>query len=240
MKKIMLACALAAVMGAHQIASANTPNMGYTFADPVVKNFSALACGGSIQVIVTLGNTESLHFEGDAEAIATLVSEVQGKTLIIRPKTSWTSWAHKYKNKQIIAHVTAKNIVSLTMSGDGSITVKGNLRTSNLTTTLSGSGSIHAQIDVQNLTAVISGSGKLNIAGDADKASITISGSGVLADVGLGVETLNTTIAGSGRIYVDCDGDINATILGSGNVYYRGHADVNKKGLGSGSVQQIK
>ncbi|SOD15419.1 head GIN domain-containing protein [Pedobacter xixiisoli] len=206
-----------------------------------VKNFNAVAAGGPLQVIITLGNTESIRFEGDEEAIATLVTEVKGNALIIRPQMSWTSWSHKYKDKKIIAHVNAKTIKSLTMSGDGSITVKGTINNNSLTTTLSGSGSISANVDVQEYSGVVSGSGKLNISGETDEASLTISGSGVLSKKGaLKVGSLSATISGSGSAYIHTNGEISALISGSGKVYYTGNADVKeKKFLGSGGVKKL-
>lgn len=207
---------------------------------PEVKNFISVAAGGPIKVIITLGEKEGVRFEGDADAISTLITEVKGNALIIRPQVSWTSWAHKYKGKEVIAHVNAKNIASLTMSGDGSITVKGTINQSALTTTLSGSGYITADIDVTDFTAVLSGSGKLNITGDADNANVTISGSGnVSKKNGLNVTSLSTRISGSGSVYVHTDGEINALILGSGSVFYTGNADVKQKTLGAGRVKQL-
>ncbi len=206
-----------------------------------VRNFNAVAAGGPIQVIITLGDTEGLRFEGDAEAISTLITEVKGTALIIRPKMSWTSWAHKYKDKKVIAYVNAKTIGSLTMSGDGNITVKGTIKQTALTTTLSGSGFITAKVGVDLLTAVISGSGKLNISGEANTSDITISGSGSIAkNLTLKVENnVSVRISGSGSVYVHTDGDINAMISGSGNVYYRGDAEVSQKKFGSGSVRKF-
>lgn len=207
--------------------------------DIEVKNFNSVAAGGPLQVIVTLGATEGIRFEGDEEAISSLVAEVKGNTLIIRPKMSWTSWSHKYKDKKITAHVNAKTIKALTMSGDGSLTVKGTISQNSLTTTLSGSGSINATIDVQDFTAVVSGSGKLNIAGEAGETNATISGSGSLSKKGaLKVASLSARISGSGTAYVHTDGEINALISGSGSVYYTGNADVSQKSIGSGKVRK--
>lgn len=217
---------------------AGTPKTEISIDD--VKNFVSVAAGGPIQVIITLGTKEGVRFEGDADAISTLITEVKGNALIIRPKMSWTSWAHKYKGKKVVAYVDAKNISSLAMSGDGGITVKGTINQSALTTTLSGSGHITAEIDVKELTAVISGSGKLNITGEAEQANVNISGSGSLSKKnGLDVATLSARISGSGSVYVDSNGDISALILGSGSVYYKGDADVNEKTLGSGRVIKL-
>lgn len=207
--------------------------------DRDVKNFNGVAAGGPLTVIVTLGSTEGIRFEGDAEAISTLITEVKGTTLIIRPENSWTSWERKYKGKKIVAYVSAKMIKSLVMSGNGSLSVKGNIRGASLTSTLSGSGHIDANMDVDNFTGVISGSGNLNVSGKADHASITISGSGNLPKKGLSVGSLQTVISGSGSVNVNADDSLNAVISGSGNVNYTGNASVEKKVFGSGSVRKM-
>jgi hypothetical protein len=204
-----------------------------------VKDFNGIASGGPIEVIVKMGSTESIRFEGDAEAIATLVTEVKSNILIIRPKTSWRSWSSKYDNKKIIAYVTAKNITSLTMSGNGSINVSGKVTASEMTTTLSGSGSIKASIDVDELTSVLSGSGSLNITGTASKARVTISGSGAFSGKTLAVDDLSTKISGSGSVFIRADRKIDAVIVGSGNVNYSGDPEVEKRVIGSGTINKV-
>lgn len=207
--------------------------------DRDVKNFDAVMAGGPITVIVTMGTTEGLRFEGDAEAISTLITEVVSNKLIIRPQNSWTSWAKKYEGKKIVAYVSAKKLKSLAMSGDGSITVKGKVQTNSFATALSGSGYITVSLDVASYSGVISGSGKLNISGTADNASITISGSGSFTKYGLSISSLSTVISGSGSVNVNVDGNINAVISGSGNVNYSGNATVEKRVVGSGRVNKV-
>jgi hypothetical protein len=207
--------------------------------DRDVKNFNGVAAGGPINVVITLGSTESCRFEGDADAISTLITEVKGNVLVIRPQNSWTSWEHKYENKKITAYVTAKTITSLTMSGSGSMSVKGNVNAKSLATTLSGSGTITASANVDDFNAVISGSGKLNVTGSADDAKIVISGSGNFSGKGLSVNNLSTTVSGSGTIDIKADQTIKAVISGSGNVNYSGNATVEKTVIGSGRVRKI-
>jgi hypothetical protein len=211
----------------------------YVQEDRVVKDFKGLAAGGPIDVVVKMGNTESVRFEGDAGAIATLVTEVKSGILIIRPKTSWTSWAKKYENKKITAYVTAKELNSLTMSGDGSIRVTGSIDGGEFATTLSGSGSITADVDATQLTAVISGSGTVNMKGKADKADVTLSGSGRFAGKGFTSQDLSTKISGSGIVNIQAQSHIKALIVGSGQVLYTGSATVDKKVIGSGGVSKI-
>lgn len=204
----------------------------------VVKNFNGVAAGGPINVVITLGNTETLRFEGDAEAIATLITEVKGNVLIIRPQNSWTSWARKYENKKITAYVTAKTIKSLTMSGNGGMRVNGKINETNLTTTLSGSGNITANADVNNFTGVISGSGKLNISGSSDNTTLTVSGSGSFGK-GFSTDNLSTVISGSGSITVAAKNSISAVISGSGNINYSGSPHIEKRISGSGRIRKI-
>lgn len=204
-----------------------------------VKNFIGVTAGGPINVVITLGSKESCRFEGDADAIATLITEVKGSVLIIRPQNSWTSWERKYENKKITAYVTAKSITSLTMSGSGSMSVIGNINSKNLTATLSGSGSIKATANVDDFNGVISGSGNLMVNGSADDAKVVISGSGNFSGKGLTVNDLSTTVSGSGTVNIKADQRIKAVISGSGNVNYSGSATVEKTVIGSGTVRKI-
>jgi len=207
--------------------------------DREVKNFNGVASAGPINVIVTLGNTESCRLEGDSEAIASIVTEVKGNVLVIRPQTSITSWSRKYEGKKITAYISAKELASLTVSGDGNLTVNGKISTGSLTTTISGSGSIKATADVDNYSCVISGSGAINITGGADHAKVVISSSGTFAGKSFSTKTLNSTISGSGTVNIAVSESIRAVISGSGNINYSGNPSIDKTVIGSGGVRKV-
>lgn len=207
--------------------------------DRDVKNFTGVGAGGPINVVVTIGSTESCRLEGDADAIATLITEVKSNILVIRPENSWTSWSRKYENKKITVYVTAKSIKSLTMSGSGSIVVNSPVNSNDLSTVLSGSGNIKTTANVKNFTAVVTGSGNITISGNADDANITLSGSGAFAGKDFSVNTLSSQITGSGSVNIKADKKIKAFISGSGAVNYSGNAAVDKTVIGSGGVRKI-
>ncbi|WP_025142061.1 head GIN domain-containing protein [Pedobacter jeongneungensis] len=207
--------------------------------DRDVKNFNGIASAGPINVIVTLGNTESCRLEGDAEALASIITEVKGNVLVIRPKTSITSWSRKYESKKITAYVTAKELASLTVSGDGNLTVNGKISTGSLTTTVSGSGNIKATANVDDYSGVISGSGAINITGGADRAKVVISSSGTFAGKSFSTKTLTSTISGSGTVNIAVSESIRAVISGSGSVNYSGNPTVDKTVIGSGGVRKV-
>lgn len=204
-----------------------------------VKNFNGVAGAGPINVIITLGNTESCRLEGDAEAIATIVTEVKSGVLVIRPQTSIRSWSNKYEGKKITAYVTAKELASLTISGSGNLTVNGKISTGNLTTTVSGSGNIKVSTDVDDYSGVISGSGSINITGGADHAKVVISSSGTLSGRSFSAKTLNSTISGSGTVNMAVSESIRAVISGSGSVNYAGNPTIDKTVIGSGGVRKL-
>lgn len=201
-----------------------------------VKDFSSIVAGGPIHVVIKMGSTESLRFEGDAEAIGTLVAEVKGSTLMIRPKTSWISWAKKYEGKKITAYVNAKQISALTMSGDGSIVVSGVIKAGSFTLTLSGSGSIQASINADEIESIVSGSGSALIDGRAAQASVTVSGAGTFGSKSLTVEELSARISGKGNINITCNRKIKAFISGSGHIYYTGDPEIQKTVIGTGGL----
>ena len=224
------------VIAKNQISINTSKNNGD---DRDVKNFNGVAAAGPINVIVTLGNSESCRLEGDAEALASIVTEVKGNVLVIRPQTSITSWTRKYEGKKITAYVTAKELASLTVSGDGNLTVNGKISTGSLATTVSGSGSIKATADVDNYNGVISGSGAINITGGADHAKVVISSSGTFAGKSFSTKTLTSTISGSGTVNIAVSESIRAVISGSGSVNYSGNPSVDKTVVGSGGVRKV-
>lgn len=206
---------------------------------PEVKNFHGLAIQGPIQVFVKMGNTESLRMEADEEVLASLITEVRGNILVIRPKPSITSWSKKYENKKIVAYVSAKTLTSLTMSGNSSIEVSGTIDAEELATTLSGSGRITANVAVDKLTSVISGSAHLDVRGTADRVDLTMSGGSRFAGKNLKVDVLNTRMSGSGQVDIHAEKSIDALISGSAQVNYSGNASVKKRVIGSGGVNKI-
>lgn len=238
MKKLILSISL--ILALANMSFASQPLSKFIKQEREVKNYNGVVAGGPIHVIITLGSTEGIRFEGDAEAIATLITEVKESMLIIRPKNSWTSWARVYENKKITAYVSAKTIRSLTMSGNGSITVNGKIKEAGLAASVSGSGSISAGAEVDSFTGVISGSGNLNFSGTANDASIVVSGSGSFTKKGFSVANLSSVISGSGSVNVNVDHNIEAVISGSGSINYGGNATIVEKNItGSGRVRKI-
>lgn len=204
-----------------------------------VGSFKGIATGGPLTVKVTIGNKESIRFEGDKDAIAELITEVNNNILSIKPKTKWNDWSRRYNRAEVTVYITAKRLTSLTLSGSGSMEVLNPVNGSDLVTTLSGSGSIKATANVSSFEGVVSGSGTLNIAGKTTDANLTISGSGSLRGKSFTAEKVSVQISGSANVYIKATGKMEAVISGSGNIYYSGDATVKKTIIGSGSISKM-
>lgn len=206
--------------------------------DRTIGSFKGVATAGSLDVRITMGNKESIRLEGDQDAIAELITEVNEGILTIRPKTKWSDWSRRFKRPDITVYISAKRISSLTMSGSGNMEVQNNINANELVTTLSGSGSIKAATSAKSLTGVISGSGTVTLSGKANDLSLTISGSGGFDGKRFSVESLSAQISGSANVYIDVSKRIDAVISGSGTISYSGSPSIKRTIIGSGSIRK--
>lgn len=234
---ILFCLSCSSVLAASTTLATKSP-VAYFREDRPVRSFSGIVTGGPLQVVITMGNTESLRLEGDPEAIAELLTEVRNGILEVRPRTKWNDWNRKYRQTKITVHISARRLNSLTLSGSGNILVKGTITGQDLVNTLSGSGTIRAQANVSNFTTTISGSGRVFQTGKTENAVLTLSGSGAFQGKDFTAENLSVQISGSGRVTVTADKALDAVVSGSGNITYYGNAYIKKTIAGSGSIRK--
>ncbi|SKB82947.1 head GIN domain-containing protein [Daejeonella lutea] len=203
-----------------------------------VSGFTGITSAGSYNVTITMGNTESLKLEGDADQIADIETVVENGILKIRNKKSTGSWKNSWSGKVNI-YVNAKSLKSITLSGSGDINVKGTVKSSDVTTTLSGSGSITLTVDATNYLATISGSGEIKASGRAENAKINVNGSGGFEGNSLRTNVTSARVSGSGDISVNANKSLEAAMSGSGNIRYSGSADVKSSKSGSGRISKL-
>lgn len=204
----------------------------------LVSGFDGIASGGNVDVIMKMGTKEGLRLEGDATAIADLITEVKGKTLNIRPKTKLYK-DNKFKNTKVTAYVTFKNLKRLILSGSGEMHVESPINENNFLTTLSGSGKIKLNANIHSYVGVISGSGTLSMKGTTEDANITLSGSGKFSGNDFSIQNLSTQISGSGSIEAKVSDNIQAVMSGSGSIYYSGNPRIDKTIIGSGRIRKM-
>jgi len=202
-----------------------------------VSGFSGITISGRHNVYITMGNSESLRLEGDADAINEIETKVENGILKIRNKKQINnrSWTNSGK---VNIYIQAKTLNNLVLSGSGNVEVKGKVKSANLSNTISGSGSMSLNIDVENYTAVISGSGEIDAQGNAKNARITVAGSGDFDGRDLKTSNASVKVSGSGDISIIADKQLDAMMSGSGDIRYGGNASVNSTKNGSGNISK--
>lgn len=204
-----------------------------------VNDFHAISSGGSYNILVTMGNKESLEIDADEADLERIETLVQNGTLRIRLKRDAKNYNIPFKRKVNI-YITAKKLDGLAISGSGNLEVKGVLNSASVNVQVSGSGSVTTKVETQSISLAISGSGNVNISGTAGSAGIAISGSGGANAKDLKAKNSNIKIAGSGNVTLYTEETLSASLAGSGSVKYLGSPELQVNTLGSGKVTKME
>ncbi|HEY0667165.1 MAG TPA: head GIN domain-containing protein [Sphingobacteriaceae bacterium] len=215
----------------------NFPNVQQT-ETRAVSNFTGISSGGHFNVFVKLGSTESLEIEAEAETLKYIETVVENSVLKIRVKNRLNRPMADLGKVTIT--ITAKSLNALSLSGSGSMSVDGIIKSKNLNTSVSGSGSLDFDADVSDLKAIISGSGSMSAGGKGTHAVVTVSGSGSFNSPDLKVNTAEIRVSGSGGATIHAQDHLSAILIGAGNIRYKGdpHVDIITK-TGSGTISKI-
>lgn len=197
----------------------------------LISGFDAISSSGDYQVNVIPGAEFSVQVKAESNLLPYIETELSGRTLKIG-----TVGVHSIRHHEPIeVLITQPELTRLNLSGSGYIK-SGNFACENIQITISGSGDIEAQMNAKMVTANVSGSGNLLLAGNAGASDFRISGSGKIMTYDLLQENCQSTISGSGDIYVQVNQTLRASISGSGCVYYIGNPSVQSSISGSGKV----
>jgi hypothetical protein len=195
-------------------------------------SFSKIKSGSIIEVILKKGNTESAKITTENVALSEVVTEVRGGELCLELQDG------KYRNNiKVLVEVYYKNLNGIKVSGAGSLTSEGTIKSETLHIRLSGAGNIKLEsVEALKLTSDISGAGNIKIMGKADDHFVEVSGAGNFK--GYDLITLNThaRISGAGNVDINVTGNLQGRISGAGSLRYKGdpkHKDIERSGAGS-------
>ncbi len=203
-----------------------------------VGSFSGIESRGSMNVVISYGNSNQITVEADDNLLPLIETKVDGKNLVIKSKDKT---GFSTKNKITIA-VQMKAIDKLSVSGSGNINGNGNFDGSNSQMSVSGSGNIKLGfLSFDKLSTSISGSGNIKLTdGKINSVDASISGSGQMDAVDVPCNNVIAHISGSGGMKITANNSIEARISGSGSIHYKGNAtNVIAKTSGSGKVVKM-
>ena len=209
--------------------------------DRHLSGFNAVSLGGSFDVYITQGPTESVKVEAPDNIIDHIITEVDNGVLKIYNKNDNGFHLDDLfgNHKKIAVYVTAKDLNSIGVSGSGDVFFKEGIHTTSLKLRVSGSGDLYGKVDVKNLESGISGSGDVKLSGHAENSAVSVSGSGDFEARGLITSNTIVRVSGSGDASVNVSNSISASISGSGDVHYTGGAkNVMSSKSGSGDLER--
>ncbi len=197
-------------------------------------SFRKIKSGSVIEVVLVQGMQESAKILAKNVALAEITTEVRGGELCLE-----LDYKNQRRNITVRIEVTYKQLDAIKISGAGSLTAEGVVKSENLTIKLSGAGNINLPIEAKKLIADISGAGNIKINGKTDYQEVTVNGAGEYK--GYDLASLNTTtrISGAGNVAITVTGTLEGRISGAGNLHYKGkpqHKNIESSGAGSASA----
>lgn len=222
--------------------------LGFLFSNAVfaeqdereVPSFSEISLRISGTVYLEQGTRQNLRIEAKPSTLDEIITEVKGRELIIRFKSSNYFW-QSFNPGKIEIYVTVPEVNSLAVSGSGDIVAGDLIETRILDLAVSGSGDISLKdLKAERVKAAVSGSGNILIenGGVADELVLAISGSGNVKAENFEAKTVEAKISGSGSCSVHAAESLDATVAGSGSVLYSGNPQLDTSILGSGRVKK--
>lgn len=174
--------------------------------------FDAVQTRGAVDLDIVVGPQTAVTVDMDDNLQTLIRTEVQGRTLVIDSKGSWSSDHHPRVS------ITLPALSAVSMDGSGGTRLKG----------LAGGA----------LALRISGSGDIDASGRVDSLSVLVNGSGDARLDQLMADTAEVRINGSRDVSVNAAQTLEASVYGSGDIRYRGKARVGSHVYGSGSVEK--
>jgi hypothetical protein len=236
LRTALLAMALGAgLAGAVPAAQAATTGSGRSLSETrPVAEFTSIAVGGSIDVVVSQGEKTTLQVQADDNLLPLLETSVESGRL----KIGWKRGESVQHRNAVRVTVVTPKLTALSAAGSGDLKLQA-FSTPALKLSVAGSSSASlAGLSTDDLGISIAGSGDVRGSGKAGKMKISIAGSGDVKLIELKADDVGVTIAGSGDAEVFARKTLNVSIAGSGDVVYAGDAVVKSSVAGSGSVKK--
>lgn len=177
-----------------------------------VAAFTSVELAGSNNVVIRLGEKQSVVVSADDNLLDRVTTEVRsGKLVIANSPGSLTT-----KSPMSVA-VNVPTLSALTLTGSGNIVVNG--------------------IETESLKVTLPGSGTLTASGTAKRLDVTVSGSGMVQFTQLVANDVRAVVSGSGRIFITATKSLDASVSGDGAILYAGNPqDVTKSVTGTGAI----
>jgi hypothetical protein len=177
-----------------------------------VPAFTSVELAGANNVVVRVGEAQSVVVEADDNLLDRVTTEVHsGELVIANTPGSFTT------RSPMSVEVTVPTLDALSLSGSGNIVVSG--------------------VEAESLSVSLPGSGTLTGRGTATRLHVAVHGSGNVQLTELVANDVLADVGGSGSIFITVRGSLHASVSGSGAILYAGNPQhVTRSITGSGVI----
>lgn len=212
-----------------------------------LRGFEEIEIVGSPTVYYTQADSFSVEVTGPENYIEYILTEVNGKRLVIRNRGKMGVVNFQLSGSdEISVHVTSPDLISISLNGSGDFISKQRIDTDNMDINLRGSGDIDiADLICDRCDINLTGSGDIELKRlEAQRTAATLIGSG---DIDLKLNNVQNTllsVRGSGDISADlaqgCK-KVECELRGSGDISLKGNVEhFSQQKSGSGDIDYHK
>lgn len=181
-----------------------------------LSSFDKISLGGSIDMDITQGATESAVVETEENLMNYIITEVEGSTLKIHVKENYS-----VDSKKLVVHISCKQLKAVSCGGSGDVLAKSKITSDEFSISQGGSGDFNLQLAVQKLKISKAGSGDFHLEGSADELKISSAGSGDVDARNLLCQHADISSAGSGDVVLRKGTSTRVSSAGSGEVTFQ-------------------
>jgi len=200
-----------------------------------VAGFNAVEISGIGTLVIEQGDKESLEITAAENLMRYIRSDISGSRL----QLGGEDFVNLRPTKDIIYHLTVKNLRQIESSGLGKIELN-DLETDDLVIEISGNGRVSlGNLQATSLSLGISGLGDVSINGNVKSQQIEISGAGNYNAPNLASETARVDISGTGTAILWVANQLDLELSGAGKIHYYGSPLINSDISGAGTVKNL-
>lgn len=198
-----------------------------------LSSFSALEVGGAFNVVLKQGDKESVVVEADENLIEFIITEVRGKSLVIRSSEEINS------PKTLNIYLTFKTLDEMEISGACKVTCDDKLIFTELELECSGASDVILKMVATDLQLDLSGVSQISLFGSANTVNLDLSGASDLDAFELEVDKYNADISGASHANIFVKSELASDVSGAAGLKYKGDpSTVNNEVSGAASVKK--
>lgn len=197
-----------------------------------VSGFNAIDVSEGIEVVLTIGDTESVEVTAPEDYIDMVITEVSGTELNIYIKGNNIG----NKGRNVVVNVVAKEIQDIESSSGSSVKTTNTIKTEELEISVSSGADVNIACDVNEVSISASSGAGAKVHGTANSVDAGASSGSHIKAGDLIAQDVEADVSSGGSISVHAEKQIDADASSGGSVSYSGSpelVDVEKSSGGS-------